>query len=238
MRSIIEVKNLNYKDLLHDITFSIEEGTFNLLIGQGKTTLINEIINSKEVHKSYKRLGYIPEKLTFITKTPMEELLFVLDNLNYRKRESEKIIYDISDKLDIGYMLNKEIKTLNQTEKLLISIAAILICSPDLIIIDNSLDYLDNKTRKKIIKMLKEYTVLMTSYNEEDISISDKIIILGNHELIFNGTKEELYDNEKLLLNNNYKLPFMIDLSKKLMVYNLLDHVTISKKEIVDKIWN
>ena len=44
MGNVLEIKNLKYKNVLKNITFSLEENTFNILIGangSGKTTIVN-----------------------------------------------------------------------------------------------------------------------------------------------------------------------------------------------------
>ena len=47
MSSIIKIQNLYYKDILNDVSFDLEENTFNVLIGpnsSGKTTLVKCIL--------------------------------------------------------------------------------------------------------------------------------------------------------------------------------------------------
>ena len=46
-----------------------------------------------------------------------------------------------------------------------------------------------------------------------------------------------MLEDENLLTKKGIKLPFIIDLSHKLKLYNLINEVVFDMDEMVDKIW-
>ena len=120
MGSILKIENLKYKEILKDITFSLEEKSFNILIGpngSGKTTLVNcirglidyegdIIIFNKDIKQKknlslYKEIGFFIDEEILLENTTYEELLSLLKNLNYDEESAKKRIFNITKKLDI-----------------------------------------------------------------------------------------------------------------------------------------
>ena len=67
--------------------------------------------------------------------------------------------------------------------------------------------------------------------------ISDKIYVLNEGKIVLSGTKEEVYKEENILHNLGFELPFMVELSNRLMFYDLIDHVIYDMEEMVDNLW-
>ena len=99
------------------------------------------------------------------------------------------------------------------------------------------------KTKEKVINILKEkiknkeLTVLYFTHNVEDSLYSDDIIILDNKNVLDYGSKEEIYQNEDLFNTAHLELPFIVDLSKKLQFYNMIDHDYFSMEKMVNDLW-
>ena len=55
MESVLKIDKLKYKDILKEVTFSLEDKSFNILIGSngsGKSTIINAIRGLKKYEGS------------------------------------------------------------------------------------------------------------------------------------------------------------------------------------------
>ena len=63
------------------------------------------------------------------------------------------------------------------------------------------------------------------------------IYVMDEGKIILSGSKEEVYKEEKVLKSLGFKLPFMVELSNRLMFYDLIDHVIYDMKEMVDILW-
>jgi len=255
MESVLKIENLKYKSILNNITFSLSPKTFNILIGSngsGKTTLVNCIrgildyqgkieICSKNILENYQEIGFFIEDDIFLEDIAFNELTSLLVNLGYDEEKSKKKVYEVSKKLDASYMLFKKIDALVSFEKTLISFIFSVIHSPKLLIIDNDLEDLNQKYKNKIFEYLKKQknlTVLFITNNSEYFYIAEKFLILNSGSITDILTFEELLNQEKKLLKCGSNLPFAIDLSNKLILYELLNSQELDLEKMVNEIWS
>ena len=97
---------------------------------------------------------------------------------------------------------------------------------------------LDRDKRFELLNYIKEFskknetTIISTSNNVDDLVFSDRIIFIKNKRIAFDGTYEELINNEEL----NIKLPWEIEVSEKLMMYELLDRKIDNIDEIIGEL--
>ena len=259
MSSILKIENLKYKEILKDVTFSLEEKTFNILVGangSGKTTLVNCLrglsqyqgtinifncnIKQKDNLNLYKEIGFFLNDEILLEDIMYEELLSLLKNLDYEEEKAKKLIFSIAKKLDITELLFKIPSELLDYQKSLISFVFSIIHEPKLLIVDNDLDNLDEKNKSKIIDYLKnqkKLTILFITNDSEYFNLADNFLFLDDGKIILSCDFFELKNNEKTLIKCGTNLPFAINLSSKLMVYELLDSVELDFKKMVDKIW-
>ena len=253
MSSIIKIKDLTVDKILNNVTFSIEEGTFNVLIGnKGKTTLAKAIMglirysgtiefneelmtpdNKKEI---IKKIGYFRDNM-LKKETVMDNIIYPLLNLKIDEIEAKKMVYDICDKFKINDFILKNVENLTNTEKKLVSFIISIVYNPKLIIMDDTLDDLDEINKNKILNYIKKYkiTCLYLTNNEEDILLSDNLIVMKNGKILESGKTIDLLNNEKLF--NTIGAPFLVDLSNKLKVYDIVDKVYLDVCEMIDDIW-
>ncbi len=259
MSSIIKIQNLYYKDILNDVSFDLEENTFNVLIGpnsSGKTTLVkcilglidyngqiifdNEIVSKDNIKFIIKKIGVFAPFCDLQDNTVLYNLIYPLLNLKYSNKEAKKIVYDICDKFNISNLLFNNINDLSLMEKRLILFLSCIIHKPKFIIIDDSFEWLNKYYKKLVIdylKKLKNTTILFITNNEEDLLFSDFALILNDGKIISNKKTSELLDDENLFLKNNVSLPFISSLSHKLKSYELIDRLILDSKEMVNEIW-
>jgi len=104
-------------------------------------------------------------------------------------------------------------------------------------------ELLNEDIKENILKTLKNYqqknkiTILYFTYNSNDSLYSDNIVILGNKKSLISGSKEEVYKDEKIFKKANIELPFIINLSKKLQFYNLIEEDYQDSEKMVDVLW-
>ena len=268
MANIIIAENLSYScgknKVLDNISITVEKGTFTSIIGSsgcgksiiGKTLLglvefdgnvtISDIkVTKNNVSKinNYVDILFENPDNQFIIDNVEEELMFILENLNYDSKDIDTKINEIVELLDIKELLKKSMNQLSSGEKQLVSLATILIKEPKLLIIDNAFTMLDGVTKNKVLKVLKklqkekEMTIIFITSNIEDTVYSDKIIVLNNGKIVLEGTKNAVYKEEKLLKKIGLNLPFMVDLSNKLSYYGLIDKTLLNMENMVDKLW-
>lgn len=255
MDNILKIENLRYKNILSDVTFSLKEKTFNILIGangSGKTTLVNcirnintykgtIIFNNYNINEnSYNEIGFFSDEPIFLEDNLFNELLLTLENTNYEKEKAKKRIYDLVKKLDVIELLFKDVNLLTCKEKLLINFIFSIIHSPKLLIIDTDLDIFDEKQKTIILDYLKnqkKLTILFITNNNKYFYLANNLLFLNQGKIILSGSLEEVQSEEKTFIKCGTTLPFEIDLSYKLISYELINDVITDTKKLVNEIW-
>lgn len=258
MKSILKVENLNYKKILNDVSFSLEENSFNILMGKnssGKSTLCKSIFNILEYSGSIyfdnilltdttissvrKNIGFVTDVNFFDLGTLLSNIIFYLSNLGYSNLEARSKAYEVTRKLGISNILSKDITTLSSSEQTLSKILIVLSSNPKLLILDIALDDLDINHKEKLISYLKKskITILMVTNNEEDILLCDSVLLIKNGK-VEQVPNKMIIDNSKVLAKYNLKCPFVMELSSKLRSYELLDKEELDIDKLVNKLWN
>lgn len=264
---MISIKNLEFKyqntEIFNNLNLEFEDKKITSLIGpngSGKSTLVKILVglyhyngsitidgtpllkdNRKEIRKKIGIVFTNPDN-QFVAETVMDDIAFTLENMNYKKEDIRKKIEEVTKYLGIYDILETNPHDLNSNQKQLVSLASALVHEPKVLILDEALTMLDPFDKEKILKILKELnkkglTIINISHDIEDTLISDKIYVLDSGKIALEGTKEEIYKEEKKLHNLGFNLPFMVELSNRLMFYNLIDHTIYNMEEMVDTLW-
>lgn len=267
VRTMIKIENLNFsyrnKKVFENLNLDIEKGKIVSIIGPngcGKSTLVKILLglihyngritidnilllkdNQKDIRKKIGVVFTNPDH-QFVAETVMDDIAFTLENMNYKKEDIRKKIEEITKYLGIYDILESNPHDLNVNQKQLVSLASALVHDPEILILDEALTSFDPVEKDKIITLLKELndkglTVINISHDIEDTLISDEIFVMNNGQIVFSGSKEQMYKEEKLLKSLGFNLPFIVELSNRLMFYNLIDHVIYDMKELVDVLW-
>lgn len=264
MVKILELNNLCY-DKFQNINMSFECGKFYSIIGDnnsGKTTLFRLItglistdncikcdgvfFNKKNKIDYIKKIGVVlrVNKDAFVYKMVHDEMVFPLYNLGYNKKNIYNQINKVLDIFNKRDILNKKINELSYEDKQLLLIMISLLHDPKVLVFDGSLDVFSRKKREMIIKVLLKLiksdniTVInFTSCLDETI-YSNELILLSKYQIINNYQINEVYSNDRLFYEHNLEIPFIIDLSNKLKMYDLVKKDYSNIKEMVDDLWH
>lgn len=255
----------NEKEALKDINLFLESNKVHGVIGpigSGKSTLLElmngitkpnkgEIIVGKyELNKkiNFNKFRYdvglvyqFPEK-QFFCSTVAEEVSFsskVFDSKNKNlKTRVKKVLKMVG--LDETYLKRNPL-TLNGGEKRKVAIASVLISNPKLLIMDEPTIGLDDKSKKSLIKLLKNLknrhskTIIIVTHDVDMLyEIADNVIVLNNGTLIKEGAKEFVFSDVELLEKNNTPVPNIVKFERLVFdklgidlgaVYNINDLV-------------
>ena len=260
---MITIKNLNFsyknKIIFSDLNLEVKNGEFVFIIGKsgsGKTTLVKILsglikenfdikVDNAEINEIKKIMNVSFEGLNtiFITDTVREELEIKLKNLNTPKEEINEQINKIAKYLEIENILDCEPNSLSGGEKELVKIAAALLGTPKIIILDECTSMLDGITKEKVYKYLKKInrenktTIICTTNDMDDLLYGKRIVMLGNKNIVLDSKTNKAFENEKIFKENSLELPFMASLSIKLRYYNLLDEIILDINKMVNKLW-
>ena len=257
---------INDKKVIDNLSFSIEEGSLNAFLcpnNSGKTTLIktlsgiinkesgkiivNDIELSKKNFKEYAlSISTILEDIddSFLCNKVEDEIRYPLNNLDYDLLDINRIVDNVSDILKISTILGKDISRLTYFEKVKTLIAASIVHTPKLLLIDDILRFLSLKEKKEIIKIFKlintklNIAIIFTTSDINDVIDLKNIYIFNNLSIFFKGSYKEVIKMDNDLTKFGFHIPTMIDLSRKLEFYNLLDEIYYDEDRLVDKLWN
>ena len=268
MDNIIFMKDVTFsyndKKLFDSLNLSLKRGSWTTLIGQngcGKSTLVRLItglirtdqyivVNGFQVSKEHlsnirRCIGVVFENPDnqFIGETVRENIAFGLENLRYPRREINDLIEEITSMLGIGNLLDLESSKLSGGEKQLVVLAAVLVTSPKILILDEAFTMVDSIQKEKIFKILTklhkkmDLTILNITHDMEETIYGEDIAIMKEGKIVIHDKKEKIYEDEKLLKQVHLDLPFMAELSSKLNYYHLVDGMIYDMDEMVDLLW-
>ena len=257
-KDIIRINNLSfsYKNVpvFEELSLNVEKNSFTTIVGSnksGKTTLIKlmtGILPSKDaiqIDTSRKQTGVFVGEIgdQFLFDDVYHELAFTLENLCYPESVIKERIAEVTNLLKINDLVDKKITSLSTAEKARVLFAVSIIHKPKLLLLDNPFCMLSKEDRmfmnNIIMKLVRrdKMTVLMTSNDLTDALYADYLYVLDEGKIIVEGPPLKVMEEDTLLSRYNMSTPFMVDLSNKLMFYNLIDDVMVDMDRMVDKLW-
>jgi cobalt/nickel transport system ATP-binding protein len=124
----------------------------------------------------------------------------------------EKINHIIKD-LNIEKLMTHSSGKLSGGEKRIIAIATVLIMEPSLILFDEPTSFLDPKTRRKLIELLKTLDmikIIATHDLDMALELCSRVIILKDGTVFADGKAKDILLNEELLDEAGLELPFCL----------------------------
>lgn len=226
----LEVKDLRKsfgdKEVLHGVSFSIESGRALGLLGRngaGKTTTIRILmdvfransgtitVDGKPFHPKDFRIGYLPEERGLYPKKGVQEQLMYLAQLrgsshSDAKKQSERWL----KRLGVEEYAQRKLETLSKGNQQKVQLAQTLVCSPDLIILDepfSGLDPVNSQILKDVIREQIEAGKLVIfsshqmSYVEE---FCEDIVLINHGEIVLSGNLDQIkreYGHNRLVIS-------------------------------------
>ena len=139
--------------------------------------------------------------------------------------------------LDESY-LDKSPFELSGGEMRKVALCGVLALEPKVLILDEPTVALDYQSREEIMAMVKrlkeefDMTIVLVTHNMDYVlEYADKVFVLKNGEISFEGKVEDLFLNEQILKENSLELPEVLKFYKKLEANNILLDVFPRKYE-------
>ena len=147
--------------------------------------------------------------------------------------------------LDESY-LDKSPFELSGGEMRKVALCGVLAIEPKVLILDEPTVALDYKSREEIMTMVKKLkdelnmTIVLISHNMNYVlEYADKVFVLKNGKINFEGTVEELFADEKLLKENSLEQPELLKFYNKLQENNIkLDVFPRKYEDLIDALKN
>lgn len=147
--------------------------------------------------------------------------------------------------LDESY-LDKSPFELSGGEMRKVALCGVLALEPKVLILDEPTVALDYKSREEIMTMVKKLkdelnmTIVLISHNMNYVlEYADKVFVLKNGKINFEGTVEELFADEKLLKENSLEQPELLKFYNKLQENSIkLDVFPRKYEDLIDSLKN
>ena len=147
--------------------------------------------------------------------------------------------------LDESY-LDKSPFELSGGEMRKVALCGVLALEPKVLILDEPTVALDYKSREEIMAMVKKLkdelnmTIVLISHNMNYVlEYADKVFVLKNGKINFEGTVEELFADEKLLKENSLEQPELLKFYNKLQENNIkIDVFPRKYEDLIDALKN
>lgn len=255
----LEVKNLvksfDDNEVLHGISFSLESGKALGLLGRngaGKTTTIRILMNvfkansgevlldGKPFEPANYHIGYMPEERgMYPKKKVIEQLIYFAKLRGFSKAEAKQSAMELLEKLQISDYANRRMETLSKGNQQKVQLAETLICSPDIIILDepfSGLDPVNSQLLKELIleEIEKGKLVIFSSHQMGYVEeFCEDIVIINKGNIVLSGNLNDIQKNfgaqKGILSANNYTVSQLSKLCKEDM--NELMNVVDEKKD-------
>lgn len=248
LQKINHIYTGNKSNTLNDINLEIQQNDIVGIIGKsgaGKSTLLqiltgfikptngNIIIDNKKIatdsewNGQREKIGYafqFPEKQLFEEKVKDDiefgPTRFKKENISELRNKAMKIVG-----LDVEEFAERSPLHLSSGEKRKTALAGIIAYEPEVLILDEPTLGIDKKGIKELEKFVNSCktsnrSVIIVSHNIEFISrVVDRVIVLKNNKIQFNGQKDDLFYNDQLMKELEIDYPEIIllknDIEKK-----------------------
>ncbi|MFO8083484.1 MAG: LPS export ABC transporter ATP-binding protein [Desulfobacterales bacterium] len=196
--------------------------TFYMTVGiikpdEGQVFLDNENVTDNPMYlRAKKGIGYLPQDSSIFKKLSVKHnIMAILELLDIKKKEQEKITRKLLAELGIGQLAEQKAGLLSGGERRRLEIARSLATNPSFMLLDEpfaGIDPLAIVDIKNIIGHLKDrgIGVLISDHNvRETLGACDNAYIMNSGEVIESGTPAEIASSEtarRFYLGNEFRL--------------------------------
>lgn len=192
--------------------------------GCGKTTLLRQLKKELAPHgeksgkiyidgkssdemthrESAEKIGFVMQNpdLQIVTDKVWHELAFGLENLGLDSSEIRLRTAEMASYFGINEWFNKKTTELSGGQKQMLNLASVMAMHPDILILDEPTSQLDPIAAESFLftlgKINRELgtTVILTEQRlEEAFAYADRVIVIDNGRLAFDGTPEGVGEN-------------------------------------------
>ncbi|MBE5949674.1 MAG: ATP-binding cassette domain-containing protein [Lachnospiraceae bacterium] len=232
----LEVKNLRKSfgenEILHGISFSVENGKALGLLGRngaGKTTTIRIIMdvfkaNSGEVLLDGKpfvpkenQIGYLPEERgMYPKKKVVEQMVYFAGLRGMGAAAAKRSALKWLERLEISEYADRKLETLSKGNQQKVQLAQTLVCDPEIVILDepfSGLDPVNSQILKDVVtELIADNKIVIfsshqMSYVEE---FCEDIAIINHGDIVLDGNikaiKKEFGKDRLVIAAENYSL--------------------------------
>ena len=183
--------------------------TFRMVIGMVAPNGGRVVFNGIEINRMpmYKRarlgMGYLSQEPSIFQRLSVtQNLLAVLETMNYRRRERKERAARLLEQFGLSHVAKHEARTLSGGERRKLEIARALVTNPTMILLDepfSGVDPIAVQDLQREIRGLKDrgISILLTDHNvRETLSVTDRSYIIDSGKVLREGPPKSLITDE------------------------------------------
>ena len=158
------------------------------------------------------RLGYLPENGPLYTDmTPRSLLEFFADARGMSRSHREERIEAVVKQCELGSVIGKAIGKLSKGYRQRVGMAQVLLHEPDVMILDEPTSGLDpnqiREVRDTIRRLGEQKTILLSTHILQEVeALADRVILIAEGRLRFDGTPQQLREDGRGLDEHFYEM--------------------------------
>ena len=251
--------------ILKDVSFHVKQGEWLSIVGHngsGKSTTVRLIdglleaesgdiiisgdkLTADNVWEKRRQIGMVfqnPDN-QFVGATVEDDVAFGLENQGMDYPMMVKRVHEALKLVGMQNFKEREPARLSGGQKQRVAIAGVVALQPDIIILDEATSMLDPEGRLELIRTVKEIkdknhlTVISITHDLDEISLSDRVLVMKNGQVESTATPRELFsrpDLEDLGLDH----PFVNQVKAAMIQTGLtLPETYLTEKELQEQLW-
>ena len=259
-------KSEERESALKQISFSVEKGEFISLVGKngcGKSTLaklLNGLFEPSEGTVSVSGVDTSNEDTIFEVRSKAgmvfqnpdnqmvativeDDVAFGPENLGVEPSEIIKRVDESLGAVGMSDYKNSTASRLSGGQKQRVAIAGVLAMKPEIMILDEATSMLDPDGREEVMSVVKKMndggiTIINITHDMSEVALSQRVIVLKEGEIIFDGKPNALFDSPEILKRANLDLPPVGKLRKTLIEHGLnIAGDSMDEDELAEDIW-
>jgi ABC-2 type transport system ATP-binding protein len=201
MRADSISKRYGTRDALRSVTFEVADGERIAVIGPngaGKTTLLQILAGALaptagSVSLEPEQAGWVPQQPALYSKLSVAENLRLFARLE-RVPDVERTVARMLEQTALGDRAGDEVSRLSGGNRQRVNIAIGLLGEPEVLLLDEPSASLDPRQRERLWAFLADLgtTVVFSTHDVGEAErYADRLLVLADAELLFDGTAAE-----------------------------------------------
>jgi len=178
---------------------------------EGEVRILDEALTKENAARVRRHLGLVfqdPDDQVFMPRV-WDDVAFGPKNLGWPAERVAEAVKRTLRELEIEDLQDRAPHRLSHGQKKRVAIAGVLAMEPEVLLLDEPLSGLDNRSRRDLVARLAAFdrTMVLTTHSVEEVAwFVDRLVVLGGRKLA-EGPPREILAQEDMLASAGLEIP-------------------------------